>query len=341
VGVPAFRKRVFARVLLGIDIGGSKLALALGTGDGRVTARRRRPTTPTGDAARDVAAIVADVRDLLAEASVPVDRLDCIGVSAPGPIHPESGRILGPPNLPGWDDVPLVSLLADALGRPVHLENDANAGALAEWRFGAGRGRRDVAFLTVSTGIGGGLVLGGRLHRGAGWNAGEIGHVAVEPGGEPCDCGLRGCLEAYVGGRAWTRRLRERAPATSRAVALAGARAALLPEHVVAAAGEGDPFALSELARFNEYLARGIAILAFVIAPEVVVLGTIATAAGAALCLDPVRRGVAERVWPGVFERLEIVPAALGEDAPYLAALCVANEGLAAAQSEPSGPEES
>jgi glucokinase len=110
---------------------------------------------------------------------------------------------------------------------------------------------------------------------------------------------------------------------------------------VVAAAGEGDPFALAELARFNEYLARGIAALAFVVAPEVVVLGTIAAAAGDALCLDPVRRLVAEHVWPGVAERLEIVPAALGEDAPYLAALCAAAEGLATSQSLVSGPEES
>jgi glucokinase len=328
-------------MLLGIDIGGTKLALALGEEDGQLVARRRRPMEPSGDAARDVAAIVADLSSLLDEADVAVDEVACIGVSAPGPIHPESGRILGPPNLPGWDDVPLVALLADALGRPVHLENDANAGALAEWRFGAGRGRRDVAFLTMSTGIGGGLVLGGRLHRGAGWNAGEIGHVSVEPDGEPCDCGLRGCLEAYVGGRAWTRRLRTRVPAESRAVALAGEREALLPEHVVAAAGEGDRFALAELARFNEYLSRGIAALAFVVAPEVVVLGTIATAAGDALCLDPVRRRVAERVWPGVAERLEIVPAALGDEAPYLAGLCVAREGLAASQSAASGPEES
>jgi glucokinase len=135
---------------------------------------------------------------------------------------------------------------------------------------------------------------------------------------------MRGCLEAYVGGAAWTRRLRAIAPATSRATALAGAREALTPRHLVAAAREGDEFARAEMARWCDYTARGIAWLVMVLAPEAVVLGTIAVAAGDALAFEPIRRQVAANVWPHLAKDLQILPAALGRDGPYLAGLAVA-----------------
>ena len=132
-------KGVFT-LLLGIDIGATKVALALGDRDGGIHARRRRPTAPSGSPERDIEALVTDARALLAEAGVAATALECVGVCAPGPIDPAGGRVLGPPNLPGWDDVPIVAELSRALGCAVHLENDANAAALAEWRHGAGRG---------------------------------------------------------------------------------------------------------------------------------------------------------------------------------------------------------
>jgi glucokinase len=317
-----------SRLSLGIDIGGTKLALALGDDEGRIVARRRRATAPTGAPDRDVEAIVADARALLAEAGVAASDLAMVGISAPGPLDQAQGRVLGAPNLPGWHDVPLVRLVREALRVPVHMENDADAAALAEWRFGAGRGRRDLVYLTMSTGVGGGIILDGALHRGAGGRAGEVGHLPVVWDGEPCACGLRGCLEAYVGGRAWMRRLREVVPESSSAVRLAGGRTKLLPEHVVAAAGQGDPFACAEMQRFVDYLARGIVALAFVLAPQLVVLGTIPTAAGETLCLAPLRRAVESRLWPAIASDLEILPAALGEEGPYLAGLCAASQGL-------------
>jgi len=233
------------------------------------------------------------------------------------------------PNLPGWQRAPVVESLSAALGRPVFLENDANAAALAEWRFGAGRGLSDVVYLTMSTGIGGGIILGGRLHRGVGASAGEVGHAPVEIPGEPCACGLSGCLEAYVGGAAWTRRLRLEAPEGSRVVALAGASEAVKPEHVMAAAHDGDPYALSELDRFNEYLARAIVTLAFTLAPEAVVLGTIASAAGEALCIGPVRARVRARTWPVLADGMRIVGAALGPRTADYAGICAGLEALA------------
>lgn len=311
---------------LGIDIGGSKLAVALGDARGQLRARDRWPTRPTGRAREDVERIAERARRLLARAGVASAQLAGVGVSVPGPLDRESGRILGPPNLPGWDDVPLRAWLGEALEAPVQLENDANAAALAEWRFGAGRGCRDMVYLTMSTGIGAGLILGGRLQRGTG-GAGELGHVPVEWDGEPCACGGRGCLETYIGGAAWTRRLRARAPDGSLAVRLAGERTRVLPEHVVTAARQGDDFALAELERFNDYLARAIVMLGFSLAPQRVILGTIALAAGEDLCIAPVRERVAARLWPGIARHLEIVPAALGAALPDHAGICAALEG--------------
>jgi glucokinase len=316
--------------LLGIDIGGTKLALALGDRSGRIRAQRRRPTEPSGDATADLQRIAEDVRQLLDEAGVPLEQIACIGVSVPGPFDRERGLVLDPPNLPGWNRAPVRRVLHAALGRPVHLENDANAAALAEWRFGAGRGFEHLVYLTMSTGIGGGLILGGQLYRGRADGAGEVGHIPVEWDGETCACGMRGCLEAYAGGAAWARRLREIAPSDGMVASLAGGREGATPEHVVAAARAGDAFALAELARFNTYLARGIATLIFTLAPEVVILGTIPTAAGDALCLDPVREMVAAHVWPLLGKGVEIRSAGLGRDLGNYAGLSVALEGLAA-----------
>jgi glucokinase len=271
-----------------------------------------------------VLGIAAHARALAARAGRSIGEVDAVGVSLPSPLDVETGVVLNPPNLPGWHGTPVRALLGEALGRPVGIENDANAAALAEWRYGAGRGHRDVVYLTMSTGIGGGLILGGRLHRGVASAAGEVGHIPIEWQGEPCSCGLRGCLEAYAGGAAWSRRLATRTPPESAVARLAGGAAHARPEHVLAAARAGDGFARAELARYNDYLARGLVVLAFMLAPELIVLGTIPTAAGDALCLDPVRAQVRRHLWPFLAERLRIVPAALGETLPYHAGLGVA-----------------
>ncbi len=272
-------------------------------------------------------AIAAHAADLIARSGLATPDFDAAGLSLPGPIDHERGAILDPPNLPGWKDVPIRTRLSETLGLPVRVENDANAAALAEWRYGAGRGSHNLVFLTMSTGVGAGLILDGRLYRGHRGRASEFGHTCVEWEGEPCGCGRRGCLEAYLGGAAWTRRLREITPTASRVCALAGARERVLPEHVVAAAGgEGDAFAREEMERFNHYLARAIAALSFALAPEVVVLGTIATAAGEALCFEPIRALVTAQVWPTLCDGMRILPSGLGDQLPYYAGVCVAIE---------------
>jgi glucokinase len=309
---------------LGIDVGGTKTAFALGDGEGAIFASERMPTPLSGDPAADLRAIAERCRALLAGQGRRVEEVAAVGVAMPSPLDAETGVVLNPPNLPSWHGTPVRRLLEEALGRPVALENDANAAALAEFRFGAGRASRDMVFLTMSTGVGGGLVLGGRLVRGVASSAGEVGHLPVEWGGEPCTCGLRGCLEAYTGGAAWTRRLARVTPADSAVARLAGGAARARPEHVVAAALEGDAFALAELDRYNDYLARGLVAVAYTVAPERIVLGTIPTAAGEALCFGPLRERFRRHVWPFLAERIAIVPSALGKALPAHAGIVVA-----------------
>jgi glucokinase len=313
-------------VYVGVDLGGTKVAVSVGDRAGTVIARTVRPTEPTGTPESDVARLSEDVARLVARAGSALSDVLAIGISAPGPLDPTGRRLLAPPNLPGWDDVPLASALEDRLGRPVRLENDANAAALAEWRHGAGQGFANAVYLTMSTGVGAGLILDGRLYRGSRGAAGELGHARVAWGedAEPCSCGARGCLEAYVGGGAWARRLQKITPTSSAVRAHARNGEQITPVHVVLAARAGDEFALAELARFNDYLARGIVNLAFTLAPEVVILGTIPTAAGEDLCFTPVRQQVASNLWRTIADGLQIVPAALGKELPYLAGLVVA-----------------
>jgi len=318
-------------LLLGIDIGGTKIGFSLGDETGKIHRRLRRATQPSGNAETDLRRIAEEARHLVGAAGARPEELAAVGAAVPGPLDLDAGLILGPPNLPSWVRAPVRDVLAEELGCPVFLENDANAAALAEWRFGAGRGYSHLVYLTMSTGVGGGLILGGRIHRGAMAGAGEIGHMLVEWNGERCGCGLRGCLEAYIGGACWTRRLREVTPPSSRVAALAGGRENASPEQVVEAAREGDEFALAEMDRFNHYLAQALVNLTFALAPEVFVLGTIAVAAGDALCFTPVRERVATYTWPSLSRELKIVPAALGNQLADYAGLSVAIDGLGAA----------
>lgn len=314
---------------LGIDIGGTKIALALAESarsPADLRAHARHPSPATGDVERDLAAIVGFADALLDEAGLARSDLDAIGLSVPGPLDRPAGLVVRPPNLPGWASVPIRDHFARAFGCRVELENDANAAALAEWKMGVGQGSHDFVYLTMSTGVGGGIILGDRLHRGRIGSAGELGHVPLVPGGERCACGQRGCLEAYVGGAAWTKRLRRTAPDASLVTRLAGDAASITTHHLLEAARRADAFALAELETFNTHLAHAIAWLAYVLAPEVVALGTIVAAAGDELVLDPVRARVREAVWPHQAPYMRIEAATLGDALADWAGLVVAFE---------------
>lgn len=321
--------------LLGFDIGGTKRVLVVGDHKARPLVRRRIPMTFSGDWRLDLEGMIGEARALLESArrsgGAGARSLEAIGVAAPGPVDVGRGLLVNPPNLPGWREVPLARVLGKAFGVPVRVENDANAAALAEYRFGAGRGVEDLVYLTMSTGVGGGVVSGGRLVEGATGAAGELGHIPIVRGGRRCACGLRGCLEAYTGGQAWAKHLRRKTPTTSRVHALAaGDRVRIGPELLIAAARAGDRFAREELARWLDHLAQGLVPIVMAFEPRRIVLGTIAVAAGQRLCFGPLRARVEAQLWPAQAERLSIVPAELGRRLPEQAALAVA---LAAAQS--------
>lgn len=280
----------------------------------------------SGDWREDLACLIEDGRTLLAEWEKKTgQRLAAVGASVPGPADTVRGVLLNPPNLASWHNAAIGPALREAFGVEVRIENDANASALAEWSHGAGQGTQDMIYLTMSTGVGAGVIAGGRLWRGThGW-AGEIGHLPVEYPGVECRCGLTGCLEAYVGGNAWRSRLREVVPSGSDVLLRAGGdREAIRPEHLVSAAREGDDFACGEFERWLDYLARGIVSLVMMFDPERIVLGTIATAAGRSLCFDPLSERVKAGLWPRQAELLSIVPGALGEELPQRAGLAVA-----------------
>jgi glucokinase len=299
-------------LILGVDLGGTKSAACIATPGGDVLYRVSAPT-PSADGPEAVTCLLVSLaRQALGDAPAPVAG---IGISAGAPADARTGRIFEAPNLPGWghdEGFPLAERLSAALGGlPAYVENDADATALAEHRYGAGRGTQTMAFLTVGTGIGSGLILDGRLHRGMRGAGGEVGHIAVEPGGRPCACGLRGCLEAYASG-----------PSVVRIAVEKGFSGESNGPTVIAAARAGDPAAYAAVEQAGRMLGRGIATLAMLLNPERVVLGTLAVHAGD-LLLPIVNETIRAATWPRIRDGLEVVPAALGDRAQDLAAVCV------------------
>lgn len=294
-------------LILGLDIGGTKSAAVLGDETGRILARKSGPT-PQGAWPESLAFMMALLRDVRPDGA----EISALGVSCGGPLDSQTGTVHAPPNLPHWDDVPLRDLLRAEFGLPVWVENDANATALAEHQWGAGQGTRDMAFLTLGTGIGAGLILSGELYRGRHDLAGEIGHATILPNGPPCLCGRRGCLETLASGTAIGRMGRERYGDD-----------ALTAHDVCARARAHDPVAESIIADAALYMGIGLANLLQTLNLERIVLGTLAVHAGD-LLLEPIRASAQAHCWPRVWDGVQIVPAALGDRAQDMAALAVA-----------------
>lgn len=298
-------------LLLGLDIGGTKSAALLGDDSGRVLARLAGPT-PQGPWPESVAFMVK----LLHAVRPPGAEIAALGVSCGGPLDSRTGIVHAPPNLPHWDGVPLRDLLQAEFAVPVWVENDANATALAEHRWGAGQGTQDMAFLTLGTGIGAGLILNGALYRGRHDLAGEIGHATIVPNGPPCLCGRRGCLETLASGTAIGRMGRERY-----------GDSALTAHDVCARARALDPIAQGIIAQAALHMGIGLANLLQTLNLERIVLGTLAVQAGD-LLLGPIRASAQAHCWPRVWDGVSIVPAALGNAAQDMAALAVARFAL-------------
>lgn len=284
-----------------IDLGGTKIYSAILDSGGRVAGEDLRPTEAAQGQESVIERLAASIRAAAAAAAVPMDQLAGVGVVAPGPVNGHTGHVIDPPNLPGWKDVALGPVLTGRLGRPVLLENDANAAAIGEYVAGAGRNAESLIYLTISTGVGGGLVFGGQLYRGVSGTAGEVGHMVIRPGGPRCGCGNRGCLEALASGTAIAREGRAAlaagaAPVLRRLLSESGGEVTSLL--VARAAAEGDEAARAILQEAAIALGTGLGNLVNLLNPDVIVIGGGAAQIGAAL-LDPAEAVMRDVAFPG------------------------------------------
>ena len=308
---------------IGVDIGGTKIAAGVVDHDGRILARARRDT-PAQNAERIEQTVAELVRELSLDHEV-----ECVGIAAAGFVDRTRSTVLFAPNL-AWRDEPLRSELEELVSLPVVVENDANAAAWGEFAFGAGADVDDLLLVTVGTGVGGGIVVGGRLHRGAAGVAAEIGHIRVVPDGRLCGCGNRGCWEQYASGNALVRDTRAaaiRQPESARyLVERAGSPEAVTGPAITAAAQSGDRFALEQVRTLARWLGDGMATLAAVLDPAVIVVGGGVAEAGA-LLIDPVRERFLEQLTARSHRpEPEVRLAQLGNDAGLVGAGDLARE---------------
>ncbi len=298
-------------LILGLDIGGTKTAVILGTQHGEIQWRMQFLTRPERGFKIVFAELATNIATALRSAPKTVA---AISVSIGGPLDVLKGVIKSPPNLPGWTNVPLKKLLAERFSLPVFIEHDGNAGALAEFYFGAGKGFRNIIFITMGTGFGAGLILNGQLYRGTSDTAGEIGHIRIAEDGPLC-YGKAGSLEGYGSGTGIAKLAHDMYPA------IWNESATVIDVYNAYKNNSAEARAMFERAGF--YLGRGLAMLADTLNPERIILGGIGMRLGEAL-LAPAKRVFFEEALSQAAEVCEIVPAQLGETIGDIAALCAA-----------------
>jgi glucokinase len=317
-------------VFAGIDLGGTKILVLIAAGDGRVLGQARVATL----AAQGPDAIIARIADAVhaaaADARVDVASLRAAGVSAPGPIDIVDGVITDPPNLPGWHNVPLAKTLHERLGIPTLLENDANCQAVAEHQYGAGRGYAHMIFVTVSTGIGGGLIINNELYAGASGAAGEVGHIGVSVDGPMCGAGHVGCLEAFASGTAIARTAREMIAAGGliRTARMAEREPPVSAKTVFLAGQQGEAEATAIIESAGRYLGIGLASLINIFNPQAIVIGGGLANMGETL-LGPAIEAARARAFGQSFMDVRIIEGELGERAGALGAIAVARDAAA------------
>lgn len=308
--------------ILAVDLGGTQIRAALCDPQGQIYRRIARATGAADGPAPVIGRLIESIAEAIGD--TPIDQIAGIGIDAPGPLNPVTGIVLSPPNLPGWDSIPLRSLISQRFGRPTFLNNDANMAALGENTFGAGRGVRDMIYLTISTGVGSGIITDGRMVQGGNGLGAEAGHIIINPDGPLCNCGHHGCLEAYSSGTGIARYAVERIKAgkkTRITKMVSGDLGKITARVVNEAAQLGDKVGTQALRRAGRYLGIGIANLLRLFNPQMVVLGGSVMKAGPLLTepmWDAIRDAVPRIYWEG----LAIVPAALGDDVALLG--CVA-----------------
>ena len=312
--------------LLGFDIGGTKCAVISASWENGEITILKKDKCPTD---RSISALqmidrLMDMADTILEGKRP----DAIGISCGGPLSSKTGTILCPPNLPGWINIPIVKIMEERYGVPVHLQNDANACAVAEWKFGAAKGKSNVVFMTFGTGLGAGLILDGKLYAGTNDNAGELGHIRLDRFG-PVGFGKAGSFEGFCSGGGiaqlgYTMALEKAQMGVYPAYFKKGMTAADVTAKTVAdAAYEGDKTAIEVYRTCGEYLGRGLSIVIDLLNPEMIVIGSVFTRSRD-LLWDSAKAVIDREAIPDAAVCCEVVPAGLGEQIGDYAAIATA-----------------
>lgn len=317
--------------LIGIDIGGTKVSVCLGDEKGNIFAHKRVKTASLGGPETGLPKILEIVGHLLRDHPLEVNDIKAIGLAVPGPISYQRGMMLKSPNMPLWVDVHAREFFKEKLERPVFLNNDGNASALAEWEFGATKHVNNLVYLTMSTGVGGGLIIDGKLLQGKTDTAGEVGHFILDPKGPKCPCGQRGCFEVFCGGANVARRLQEEIKKKNiKTQILEEAKGEITQidmKCLVIAVKKSDPYALEIWEEFINRLAQGIGTLLMILNPDAVILGTIAAHARSVL-MDPLKLALSKSVWSMPFEHCRIEASHIYREMSQLAPLALALAGL-------------
>lgn len=317
-----------SKAVLGIDLGGTAIKTALVSEDKAILAQESRPTEAEQGLEVVLKNMLASAEAVIATSGIDREDILAAGIGAPGPLNGQEGIVYSPPNLPGWENVPLAKLMSDGLGIPCFLENDANAACYGEFWMGAGQGCENMCVLTLGTGVGGGIVTHGKLLRGIDGTAGEIGHLKVSRNGRSCGCGATGCLETYgsVTGMVLTAREGLESGVVSTLTEACDLDLSALTGKMISEAAEaGDAFAQQVIQETATWLGVGISSLINLFNPEKIILCGGMTDAGESL-LQPIREVATSRAFPVPAARVEIIPGALGNDSGVLGCAGIALE---------------
>ncbi len=321
-----FRVKEAEKPVLAIDLGGTKIITAIISS--KVIAKEYRLTLAEEGPQSVIKRVLSMIDRLLSLRNLDPSQLDSISIAAAGAIDIEKGMVTLSPNLPGWRDIPLRDMVGEKYGVNTFLINDASAAALGEHHFGAGKGVSNLIVLTVGTGIGGGIIINGKLYLGPSGSAGEIGHMTIDVNGPKCSCGNIGCLERLVSGTAVAeeaiRRLSQ-GEKSSLTEIVGGKIKSITAEKVSLAAQNGDSLALEVISKAATYLGIGLVNLVNIFNPEMIIIGGGLAKMGD-LLLEPARRVVGERAFQLSARLVRIVPAQLGDDAAVLGAAIFARQ---------------
>ncbi len=315
-------------LILGVDLGGTKIATAIATAHGEILSRGYSPTPTQSGPDAVISSIFTTIEKNLSSSKVELSQLLGIGIAAAGIIDPDKGRVIFSPNLPGWNEVPLRDAVERKFGVSTYLGNDANLAALGEWRFGVKKKVDNLIYITVSTGIGGGIIADGKLYTGACGAAGEVGHMTIDVNGPRCNCGNVGCWESLASGTALAKEaVRQIAQgAHTSIVELVNGDVNKIDAKVVSvAARQGDELAKELISRLSYYFGVGLANLVNIFNPELILIGGGLAKMGD-LLLKPAINVVEERAFKTPANSVKIKPALLGGDSGVLGAVALVLE---------------